>query len=113
MSFESNIKQWVGYDNQIKDLNNKMKILRENKNNLSNDIFNYVKEKNINDSIIKISDGKLKFAAVKVQAPITFKFLEKCLNEIISEKDKVDQIIKYIKENRETKYVEEIKRFYV
>ena len=113
MSFESNINQCVGFDNQIKDLNNKMKILRENKNNLSNDIFNYVKEKNINDSIIKISDGKLKFAAVKVQAPITFKFLEKCLNEIISEKDKVDQIIKYIKENRETKYVEEIKRFYV
>ena len=27
MSFESNIKQWVGYDNQIKELNDKIKSL--------------------------------------------------------------------------------------
>lgn len=112
MSFESNIKQWVGYDNQIKELNDKIKSLREKKNNLSNDILSYVNDKEINDSIVKISDGKLRFGTAKVQPPLTFKFVELCLNEIISEEEKVKQIINYIKEKRETKYVEEIKRFY-
>lgn len=112
MSFESNIKEWVGYDNQIKQLNEKIKNLREKKNNLSNDIFNYVNEKEINNSIVKITDGKLKFTNVKIQPPLTFKFIESCLSEIITEEDKVKQIINYIKEKRETKYVEEIKRFY-
>tara|TARA_R110002072_G_scaffold22_5_gene130 strand:- start:4138 stop:4479 length:342 start_codon:yes stop_codon:yes gene_type:complete len=112
MSFESNIKQWVGYDNQIKELNDKIKGLREKKNNISTDILNYVNEKEINGSIVKISDGKLKFSNVKVQPPLTFKFIESCLNEIISEEEKVKQIINYIKEKRESKYVEEIKRFY-
>ena len=112
MSFETNIKQWVGYDNQIKELNDKIKSLREKKNYLSNDILNYVNDKEINDSIVKISDGKLKFTSVKVQPPLTFKFVESCLGEIISEEEKVKQIINYIKEKRETKYVEEIKRFY-
>ncbi len=49
MSFESNIKQWVGYDNQIKELNEKIKNFREKKNNISNDILNNVNEKKIND----------------------------------------------------------------
>jgi len=112
MSFESNIKEWVGYDNQIKELNYKIKSLREKKNNLSNDILIYVNDKEINQSVVKISDGKLKFTTVKVQTPLTFKFVESCLNEIISEEEKVKQIIDHLKEKRETKYVEEIKRFY-
>ena len=34
MSFEQNIQQWVSIDNQMKTLNDKMKELRGQKNNL-------------------------------------------------------------------------------
>ena len=61
---------------------------------------------------MKISDGNLKFTTVKVTTPLTFKFIEKCLNEIINNSKQVEQIINYLKEKRENKYVEEIKRFY-
>ena len=55
----------------------------------------------------------LKFATtVKVCNPLTFKFITDCLNEIINDPEKVKQIINYLKEKRESKYVEEIKRFY-
>ena len=70
---------------------------------------------NLKDFIVnnvKITDGKLKFTTVKVQPPLTFKFIQLCLSEIITEEEKVNYIINYIKEKRETKYVEEIKRFY-
>ncbi len=112
MEFEDNIKSWIVYDNEIKELNNKLKNLREKKNNLTNDIFNYVNDKNINDKTIKISDGNLKFTTVKVSSPLTFKFLNTSLNEIINNPEQVKQIIDYLKEKRENKYVEEIKRFY-
>lgn len=112
MSFENNIKEWVGCDNEIKHLNEKLKPLRERRNFLCNDIFNYVHEKQINNASIKISDGNLKFTTIKVQPALTFKFIEQCLGEIINEEDKVKQIINYIKDKRESKYVEEIKRFY-
>tara|TARA_R110002072_G_scaffold54564_2_gene143111 strand:+ start:783 stop:1124 length:342 start_codon:yes stop_codon:yes gene_type:complete len=113
MTFENNIKQWVIYDNEIKGINEKLKSLREKKNGLSTDIFNYVHEKNISQRVVKISNGNLKFMSVKVQQPLTFKFVEQCLGEIINEEDKVKQIINYIKDKRESKYVEEIKRFYI
>jgi len=112
MSFENNIKTWVTYDNEIKELNNKLKKLREQKNNLTNDIFNYVNDKNISNTNIKINGGNLKFTNIKVTSPLTFKFITNCLNEIINNPEQVQQIIDYLKEKRENKYVEEIKRFY-
>ena len=112
MSFENNIKTWITYDNEIKELNNKLKKLREQKNNLTNDIFNYANEKNIINKNIKINDGNLRFTTVKVTSPLTFKFITNCLSEIINNPEQVKQIIDYLKEKRENKYVEEIKRFY-
>ena len=112
MSFEKNIKEWVKYDNEIKELNKKIKDLRNIKMDITTNIMNYVNENNINDSTIKISDGNLRFANVKVQSPLTYKYIEECLLEIINDDTKVKQIITYIKNKRESKYVEEIKRFY-
>jgi len=63
-------------------------------------------------AVIEITDGKLKFQNNRVVQPITFRFLETCLNECISGENEVKQIIKYIKSKREVKYVPDIKRSY-
>ena len=112
MSFENNIKQWVLYDNKIKELNESLKSYREKKNTLSTNIISYVNDEKIKNSVVKISDGRLKFTTIKTYNPLTFKFIEECLKEIIKDESQVDKIITHIKEKRETKYVEEIKRFY-
>ena len=56
----------------------------------------------------------LKFANVKQTAPLTLKFLEGCLSTCIQSPEQVEIIMNYIKENRESKYVSDIKRvFYI
>jgi hypothetical protein len=112
MSFEQNIQQWVNIDNQIKILNDKLKELRDKKNDLSENIHHYVEETNLSNSSIKISDGQLKFVQVKETQPLTFKYLETCLSEIIKNEDQVKKIVEYVKNKRESKYVPEIKRLY-
>ena len=112
MSFENNIKQWVHYDNEIKKLNNELKNLRNKKNTITTDIFNHVNENSLNSSIIKISDGNLRFVNSKTANPLTFTFVEECLNQIISDQEKVKQIINFIKQKRQYKYVDDIKRLY-
>ena len=42
MSFENQIQQWVQLDNQLNQLNNTIKQLRENRNVLEQNITNYV-----------------------------------------------------------------------
>lgn len=112
MDFENDVKNWVMIDNQIKQNNEKVKDLRKQRTHLSTKIFSYAEENNLENAVIEISDGKLKFQQCKQTSPLTFRFLEECLNECIQNEDQVKQIIKFIKSKREHKYVSDIKRSY-
>jgi len=112
MSFEDNIKEWVQLDNQIRLYNEKIKVIRERKSELLERILGENKEfdKNLNNRTIDISDGKLKFQNSKQTSPLTFKYLQDSLHKIIRNEKQVEQIVNYLKENREIKLVPEIKR---
>ena len=110
MSFESNIQTWVSVDNQIKILNQKLNELREKRSSLGEEITKYAEKNNLSNATIQISDGNLKFANTRVIAPLTFKYLEKSLGEIIKSESQSKQIIDYLKQHREVKQIQEIKR---
>jgi len=112
VNFENQIQQWVSIDNQMKILNDKMKELREKKNNISEQINTHIESSQLSNSSVKLSDGQLKFIKVKETQPLTFKYLETCLSEIIKNEEQVKKIVDYIKNKREIKYVPEIKRLY-
>jgi hypothetical protein len=110
--FQQNIQKWVEVDNKIKKLNNEIREARQMKNNLSDSIFSVVETNNLKKAVIEISDGSLKFNSVKNTSPITLKFVHKCLSECISNTETVDNLLKYIKSQRESKYIPQIKRNY-
>ena len=112
MDLSNYIQNWVACDNQIKAYSSKVKEIRSKKNELSEMIFDYAEKNNLENAVIEISDGKLKFQNVKQTSPLNFKFLEKCLNECIENEQSVKDIIKYIKSKREIKYYNDIKRSY-
>jgi len=112
MNFEENIKKWVTIDNQIKSLAVKSKELKDEKNNMEQDILNYVDTKELKNATISISDGKLRFVSSKQTAPLTLKYIEECLTKCIHNTKQVDQIMTIIKDSREIKYSEDIKRYY-
>jgi hypothetical protein len=111
MSFENQIQQWVSIDNQLKQINEKVKELREKRNILEQNITNYACSNNLSNSSIKIGDDKLKFTNTRVPEPITFKYLEKTLCEVIKNESQVKLIMEHIKQKRNIKIVPEIKRF--
>ena len=111
MSFENQIQQWVSLDNQLKQLNEKVKELRDKRNNLEENITSYASENNLSNATVKISDGRLKFTNTKIQEPLTFKYLEKTLGEVIKNESQVKLIMEHLKQKRAVKIVPEIKRF--
>ena len=111
MSFENKIQQWVQLDNQLKKLNEQVKQLREQRNSLETNLTTYAKSNNMADTTIKVNSDKLKFVDTKVPEPLTFKYLEKTLGEIIKNESQVQLIMEHIKQKRAVKVVPEIKRF--
>ena len=112
MNFEQEIKNWVSLDNQIKQQNEKIRILKEERNETAENINRIIEDKNLQNATVEISDGKLRFSTSRIAQPLTFKYIEQCLGEIISDSTQVEKIIEYIKSKREIKFTPDIKRTY-
>lgn len=109
---QQDIRKWIQVDNKIKELNEEVRKYREERNQLNEEIFEIVEEHNLRQAVIKITDGRLEFKRVKTAQPISLKYLKECLEHFIDEPEQVKTILDYIKENRETKYSDDIKRIY-
>ena len=112
MSFENNIKSWVQVDNQIKLLNERAKTLREERSDLHDKILLQVQDNNLEQSTIQITDGTLKFALSKATKPLTLRYVQGCLEDMIASQETVDKIMSHIREKREVAMSKEIKRYY-
>jgi hypothetical protein len=110
--FVENIQKWVILDKQLKVIHEKTKEIRENKNKITNDICDYIQNKNMTNTKIEISDGELKMYEKKDYSPLTFTYIEESLAKILTDKSQVDYIIDFLKKNREIKSSIDIRRTY-
>ena len=111
-TLETKIKRWVELDNKIKITAEEVRDIRTEKSVINDEILEIVEEKQLGKATVNISDGKLKFITSKHTAPLTLTYIEKCLADLITNGKQVEQIMAYIKKNRETKTTTEIKRVY-
>jgi len=111
MNFDAKVQQWVQIDNELKKLSDHVKKLREHRNDLELQLTNYAKNNHMINSTIQLNQDKLKFVDTKVPEPLTFRYLEKTLGEIIKDESKVQLIMERLKQKRSVKIVPEIKRF--
>lgn len=111
-TLETKIKRWVELDNKIKLTSEEVRDIRTEKSVINDEILEIVEEKQLGKATVNISDGKLKFVQSKHTAPLTLAYIEKCLSDLITNGKQVEQIMTYIKKNRETKTTMDIKRVY-
>jgi hypothetical protein len=111
-SFEENIKTWVSLDNETKILKERLKELRTKKNGILDNINYYVDTQSLENAVVNISDGQLKFIKTNSTQGLTLGFLEDCLFDIYKNKEQTQKVLDYIKSKREIKTNSDIRRFY-
>jgi Zn/Cd-binding protein ZinT len=109
-SFSDNIKEWVVLDKQIKYANEKIAKLREQRSTILANICHYRQTQYKTLTRITISDGELSFYEKKEYSPLTYRYIEEKLSDIIPEQTEVAFIIDYLKKHREIKTVPDIRR---
>lgn len=109
--FTSNVKKWVMLDNEISMENGKLKELRNKRSEVHQEIITHIQTEKLEKSTIEISDSKLKFGITKTTNPLSLKYVETCLESVITNKEDVIKIMNIIKNNRTPKEVFEMKRY--
>jgi hypothetical protein len=109
-SLDKYVQKWVLVDNQLQILQEKTKTMREWKKKLNEKIVEMMIEKEMEDKILSIPHGELSLQEKKEYSSLSFGFIAECLEEIITDKDKVEDIIDYLREKREIKIIKEIRR---
>jgi len=110
--FVENIQKWVSIDTQIKTTNEKVKKARELKSQLAGQIYQYAEKNALNQTTIEISDGDLRFYEKREYQPISFGYVEECLEKLLADPKEVERIMDYLHENREVKITKDIRRNY-
>ena len=110
--FSQNVRRWVTIDTQLKMINEKTKILREEKHKLSSGICDQLEQTGNQHRKISIHDGDLKVYEKKDYSPLTFTFLEEHLGKIMNDPSQVEYVINYLKGKREIKTTNDLKRSY-
>jgi hypothetical protein len=110
--FEGHIKQWVNMDNKVKLLLEEIRTVRLEKNKTEEKILTFVAANQLQKATVNISDGNLRFVTVKQTPTLTLTYIEKCLVQCMNNPEQVKKIMQVIKDERNAKYVPDIKRTY-
>ena len=86
--------------------------MKDKKGELNEQIISYSKQNNLLSSVIELKDSKIKFVSTKTTQPLSLKYVETCLTNIIKDGESIKKIMTYIKNNREVKENIEIKRVF-
>ena len=91
--FKDNVKQWIGIDDEIAEMNKKIKDLRAKKNKqLEPKITLFMRQYNISD--LNTEGGKLKFNERNTKKPLSKNIIKESLAEFFKEdENKVDTVM--------------------
>ena len=110
--FINHVKRWVLLDTYLKQLQEKTKQLRDERQDMTNHICTYLDSHGMANKKIGIHDGDLKMYEKKEYQPLTFGYVEESLAKLIPEKESVEFIMQYLRDNREVKVAPDIRRTY-
>ena len=110
MNLENNVKEWVKYDTMIKQYQDHIAQLKQKRDNCENNIYQHIKDKS-KYPIINISNGVLKMGVQTTYQPLSFKYIESCLEKKFDKRE-VDDLVNDLKQKRESRNSFYIKRTY-
>jgi hypothetical protein len=107
--FQKQIKEYINIEDEIEQLNAKMKLLREKKQNVHQTISNTIVKNQWMNKNIQMDNYKLCMVEKKQYSSITFSYLEETLHKIIPDENELKYLMKYLKDNRSIKHINELR----
>jgi hypothetical protein len=100
--FNSNVIQWVEYDNQIKQYNDKIKSIKSDKSTLEVNILSHIENNDLKNNVFNLSSysSKLQYNSNKSYETMTNKYLLDNFNKYFNDENKGKELLEFLKNNR-------------
>lgn len=110
--FTDHVKNYVVYDSQLKKIQEKTQEIRTKREHASRQIVQFLQTTGNAHKKVSVHDSDLRIVEKKEYSPLTFSFLEENLGKIIPDANQVQQVIEFLKQQRQIKVSTIIKRSY-
>ena len=111
---EQNILKWIQFDNKIKEYNDKMKLLKEERDKISGSM---IQEVSTNEDLpvynVTNLNTSIAFQKTNVYENYTNKFYKECFSEFLGSEEKAEDLLKFMKQKRKVEQKINIKRGYI
>ena len=98
--FKDKVKKWLEFDNEIKALEQALKVRKKNRKDIQVDIMDFMGKYNIKD--MNTDEGKLTYNETKTKKPINQEYLKKTLSTYFNNDEDSNKITAFLLEKRET-----------
>tara|TARA_B110000208_G_scaffold179648_1_gene228640 strand:+ start:304 stop:648 length:345 start_codon:yes stop_codon:yes gene_type:complete len=100
--FNSNVIQWVEYDNQIKQYNDKIKSIKSDKSTLEVNILSHIENNDLKNNVFNLSSysSKLQYNSNKSYETMTNKYLLDNFTKYFNDENKAKELLEFLKNNR-------------
>jgi len=105
---KDSIKEWIGIDNEMKVLQAELKLRRQKKKQLSDNLIDVLKNSGIDGWNTK--EGKLEYCVTKTKTAINKDHIRQSLSKFIEDSEQIEAMTSFIYESRGVKEKESIKR---
>lgn len=105
MSINSNfinaLKHWIQLDDSIKEQNNKIKTLKEQKDTIEKNIIRYIEGNNLTQTNLNLLGNNITYNKSISNAGLSIKLIEEALNNQFNNKAKTEYICNIIRQQRD------------
>jgi|TARA_B110000971_G_C19798528_1_gene403156 hypothetical protein len=100
--FNSNVIQWVEYDNQIKQYNEKIKSIKSDKSTLEVNILSHIENNDLKNNVFNLASysSKLQYNSNKSYETMTNKYLLDNFTKYFNDGNKAKELLEFLKNNR-------------
>ena len=109
-SLSQYVQEYSAIDEELQEVSAKQKILRERKTELQTIIIHTMKERNLENRTMKQGAHHFCIGTRKQYSALTFSYLESVFDQMIPDKTNRDYLLQYLREHREVKTVDELKK---
>jgi cell fate (sporulation/competence/biofilm development) regulator YmcA (YheA/YmcA/DUF963 family) len=107
---KESIKNWAKLDEACKELQSKISEIKKKRSNIESNIMEHITNLNIQSKTLVVDNRQFQLKSNKSFQGITMTYLKSCLlNYFNNDEEIVNDLIQYIKDNRECKINNEFK----